>query len=141
MDMDLRKSLLKKLNDLAPEHGLVELSYPSFVRCYGFRTLPLSAADAVEGIGALLDAGGGLRMEIEVEGMRNGGEWFGGRRLWERGRSETVSKQTQGVAAPLKATSNEKITTDDEAEDRENFRQEPLWWVKNFWAAYDALTE
>jgi len=83
MDMDLKKQLLTKLEIIAPEYGMVELSYPSFMRCYGFRTQPLSAADAVEAVSALLDIAGGVRVEIEVEGARNGGEWFGSGRLWE----------------------------------------------------------
>jgi cell division control protein 45 len=83
MDIDLKSTLRSKLEAIAPEYGLLELSYPSFTRCFGYRSPPLSAADAVEAVSALLDVAGGVRMEVEVEGARNGGEWFGGGRVWE----------------------------------------------------------
>ncbi|ETW85742.1 hypothetical protein HETIRDRAFT_310882 [Heterobasidion irregulare TC 32-1] len=78
MDMDLKRELRTKLDAIAPEYGMVDLTYPSFVRCYGYHMQPLSAADAVEVLEALLDAATGVRIEVEVEGARNGGEWFGG---------------------------------------------------------------
>ncbi|KAF8894481.1 CDC45 family [Infundibulicybe gibba] len=141
MDMDLKKILLKKLNDIAPEYGLVELSYPSFTRCYGYRTQPLSAADAVEGISALLDVAGGIRMEVEVEGARNGGEWFGGGKTWEgatrdgrKGRPANDERDTadNAIGGGLDA-GDIKDSSDD--------KSEVEWWVKNFWAAFDALTD
>ena len=73
MAKDLKTSLRHKLDELAPEYGLVELSYPSFTRCYGYRSMPLSACDAVEALSALLEVAGGTRIEVEVEGTRNGG--------------------------------------------------------------------
>ncbi|KNZ74782.1 Cell division control protein 45 like protein [Termitomyces sp. J132] len=68
MDMDLKRDLVRKLNDIAPEYGLVELSYPSFMRCFGYRSQPLSAADAVEGISALLDAAGESQQTTAADG-------------------------------------------------------------------------
>jgi len=146
MDMDLKKILLAKLNDIAPEYGLVELSYPSFMRCYGYRSQPLSAADAVEGISALLDVAGGVRMEVEVEGARNGGEWFGNGRVWEvsSARVVTSKREVDRKAAAREVsggvsrngTETEHVTegmVKDGSEKRES------WWVKNFWAAFDAL--
>ena len=136
MDMDLKKSLIQKLNDVAPEYGLVELSYPSFMRCYGFHSQPLSAADAVEGISALLDVAEGMRMEIEIEGMRNGGEWFGSGKIWDANHSmsdrKNSSHRESGNTTSLQGDPSGE--TDDQPKDSE-------WWVKNFWAAYDALTE
>ncbi|KDR81482.1 hypothetical protein GALMADRAFT_89457 [Galerina marginata CBS 339.88] len=138
MDMDLKKTLVQKLNDIAPEYGLVELAYPSFMRCYGFRTQPLSAADAVEGISALLDVAGGMRMEVEIEGMRNGGEWFGGGRVWEGTRPESVTKQrSDGLENTLNSGGENQELGDTDKE----LPQEPQWWVKNFWVAYDALAD
>ncbi|KAK4686203.1 cell division control protein 45, partial [Tremellales sp. Uapishka_1] len=73
MDMDLKRHLRLKLDSIAPEYGLVELVYPSFTRTFGFQLSSLSAADAVEGLSALLEAAHGVRMEVEVEGGRGGG--------------------------------------------------------------------
>ncbi|KAF4614933.1 hypothetical protein D9613_002936 [Agrocybe pediades] len=142
MDIDLKKSLIQKLNDLAPEYGMVELSYPSFMRCYGFHMQPLSAADAVEGISALLDAAGGMRIEVEIEGMRNGGEWFGAGRIWEGTHTDKPKPLAEGTHEPSRQQgevqgANESGEVKETGEDQ----TEPPWWVKNFWTAYDALSE
>jgi len=73
MDMDLKHQLRDKLDAIAPEYGMIELTYPSCVRCYGYHMQPLSAADAVDALNALLDAATGVRIEIEADGARNGG--------------------------------------------------------------------
>jgi len=130
MDRDLKSLLRKKLDDVAPEYDLTELTYPSFVRFYGYESQPLSASDAVEGISTLLDVAEGVRMEVEIEGMRNGGEWFGGGRIWEAG---SLEKRKNGVASGLvlgDIKNGQKADTDN---------QNPMWWRKNFWAAYDSL--
>ncbi|KAJ7273195.1 CDC45-like protein [Mycena rebaudengoi] len=151
MDMDLKKTLVQKLNDIAPEYGLVELSYPSFMRCFGYRSQPLSAADAVEGISALLDVAGGIRMEVEIEGARNGGEWFGGGKVWEaannardsgrRKREERENVPPGGQAHTGAAGKAKRIGEGDEADDDpdDDGKKEVQWWVKNFWTAFDAL--
>ncbi|RDB20816.1 Protein TSD2 [Hypsizygus marmoreus] len=157
MDLDLKKDLLQKLNDIAPEYGLVELSYPSFMRCYGYRSQPLSAADAVEGIGALLDVAGGVRMEVEVEGSRNGGEWFGGGRVWEAGagREGTRRRGDEGGGRDKRpenagggsgggnagAAANKVKEGEEEQDGAVVKKQEVEWWVKNFWTAFDALDD
>lgn len=147
MDMDLKKDLLGKLNDAAPEYGLVELTYPSFMRCYGYRSQPLSAADAVEGISALLDVAGGVKMEVEIEGARNGGEWFGSGRTWELNSARVVtSKRGDGGRKEAVLSTSEasgmgaENTAETMAGDGSNTKEES-WWVKNFWTAYDALDE
>lgn len=135
MDLDLKKDLIKKLNDFAPEYELLELLYPSFIRCYGYHSQPLSAADAVEGIGALLDIAGGVRMEVEIEGARNGGEWFGAGSLWEASKYEQEGGRKADVANRADREAGEEGT-----ETTAKGIQVP-WWVKNFWAAHDALAD
>ncbi|KAL6305383.1 CDC45 family [Sparassis latifolia] len=125
MAKDLKLSLRNKLDQIAPEYGLVELSYPSFARCFGYRCQPLSASDAVEAVSALLDVASGVRMEIEVEGARNGGEWFGGGRLWEGGKERRRNDERENVPPGA-------MDVDDAA---------PQWLVRNFWTAYDALND
>jgi cell division control protein 45 len=151
MDMDLKKVLLTKLNDIAPEYGLVELSYPSFMRCYGYRSQPLSAADAVEGISALLDVAGDVRMEVEVEGARNGGEWFGGGKIWQVNPTRVVTSKRGDDSKEFAPTNEVPSNVNSDAagveygangttRDRLEEKSES-WWVKNFWAAFDALDE
>ncbi|KAJ2931441.1 hypothetical protein H1R20_g5670, partial [Candolleomyces eurysporus] len=133
MDRDLKKALVKKLDDVAPEYGLVELSYPSFMRCYGYHSQPLSAADAVESINSLLDFAGGARLEVELEGHRHGGEWFGGGKLWE---ADGYEKDPALVKVNA-ATKGQANGADDPTEESSELE----WWKKNFWSAYDSLLE
>ncbi|KAF9218521.1 CDC45-like protein [Gyrodon lividus] len=137
MDLDLKHQLRTKLDAIAPEYGLVELTYPSFARCFGYRGPPLSAADAVEAVSALLDVAGGITMEVEVEGTRHGGEWFGGGRVWDGGKrardeSPKTKKRADGGVDANRDANGDGI---DDIEER----TEVPWWVKNFWAGYDAL--
>ncbi|TFK86908.1 CDC45-like protein [Polyporus arcularius HHB13444] len=144
MAKDLKVSLRQKLDQIAPEYGLVELSYPSFMRCYGYRSQPLSAGDAVEALAALLDIAGGTRIEVEVEGARNGGEWFGGGKLWDGGREgrfrddERENVPPDILAQVVKAQVRAQAGADGK-EDSEG--QDVQWWVKNFWSAFDALSD
>jgi len=69
MDLDLRATLVSKMDDIAPEYGLTELTYRSYIRSFGFLASPISAADAVEGIHALLNAAYGVRIDVETPGM------------------------------------------------------------------------
>lgn len=117
MDTSLKRILHTKMDEIAPEYGLLELSYPSFVRSYGYKSQPLCAADVVDGVSALLEAAGGLRLEVEVEGGRNGGEWFGGGREWKMRREDN------------KPNGNSEGEEDDDE-----------WWKNNFWVAFDALS-
>ncbi|KAI0082764.1 CDC45-like protein [Panus rudis PR-1116 ss-1] len=136
MAKDLKQILRHKLDDIAPEYGLIELSYPSFARCYGYHSRPLSASDAVEAISALLDVASGVKMEVEVEGSRNGGEWFGGGRVWQMGGWEGKrEREDEGEIARILAK-GAKIQNgaEHDSEDGE-------WWVKNFWTAFDALND
>jgi cell division control protein 45 len=141
MDMDLKKQLHSKLSAIAPEYGLVELSYPSFMRCYGYRSQPLSAADAVEAVSALLDVAGGVRMEVEVEGARNGGEWFGSGKVWEA--SGTLKRVGDGGSVPLgsSVTVAKERSEEDGGNPSGEQNMEVQWWAKNFWTAFDALSE
>nr|GAT59629.1 cell division control protein 45 [Mycena chlorophos] len=148
MDKDLKQTLVHKLAEIAPEYGLIELNYPSFRRCFGYRTQPLSAADAVEGVSALLDVAGGIKLEIEIEGARRGGEWFGGGRVWEAPTNprdnRRLREERENIppgAAPANGAKPKRIgDVDDVDGDGEADSKELQWWVKNFWTAYDALS-
>lgn len=141
MDVDLKKALVQKLNDVAPEYGMVELSYPSFMHCYGYKTQPLSAADAVEGVGALLDVAAGVPIEVEIEGARNGGEWFGNGKMWQAPKASTAvatkkrkDEERENIPPGGEAViTNGKLAEVDEDEDKS--------WVQNFWLAFDSLSE
>ncbi|KAF7295344.1 Cell division control protein 45 [Mycena indigotica] len=151
MDKDLKQTLVVKLDEIAPEYGLVELKYPSFRRCFGYRSQPMSAADAVEGISALLDVAGGIRLEVEVEGARRGGEWFGGGKLWEaptNGRDNRRRREERENIPPGgpqtnggDAAKSKRVGEGEEMDGEEETDSKELqWWVKNFWTSFDALT-
>lgn len=153
MDTNLKRSLPEKLEAIAPEYGLIELSYPSFSRSFGFALSALSAADAVEGLSALLEAATGQRMEIEREGGRNGGEWFGGTRAWNVNGREAGSgngagsgsgdgKENVDPAAAAGQGQSRSVGGDEMVkETQEGKRKEQSWQVANFWIAYDACEE
>lgn len=120
MDIDLRSTLRDKLEAIAPEYGLVELSYPSFSRAFGYRITSLSAADAVEGLDALLQAATGVTIEVDREAAKGGGEWFGGKLPWhlpEAAGEKPRAEEGSGLAA----------------------HADQLRGERNFWVAYDAL--
>ena len=156
MDKTLKKDLLRKLESISPEYGMTELTYSSFIRCCGYRSQPLSAADCVEALTALLDAATGVKLEIEVEGARNGGEWFGGGKTWhvksERERNRWKDDERENI--PPKGDLFMKRAADGETGAGANGeaqgttegskpkgKQQLNWWMKNFWSAYDALNE
>ncbi|KAJ9104336.1 hypothetical protein QFC19_003977 [Naganishia cerealis] len=136
MDIALKTTLRDQLEAIAPEYGLVESTYPSFMRAFGYRCPQLSAADAVEGLNALLEAATGVKIEVEQEGGKGGGEWFGGSKIWSTG----VNSGPRGGAAKSadvgrNATQNEldEMDKNDKLEQRQSER--------NFWICYDALQE
>jgi cell division control protein 45 len=134
MDTNLKKILPEKLEAIAPEYGLVELSYPSFSRSFGFALSSLSAADAVEGFSALLEVAKGQRMEIEREGGKNGGEWFGGTRAWNVGGREAQGEDKENVD-PTRGGEEGRVKETQDA------KKEQSWQVANFWIAWDACEE
>ena len=142
MDTDLKSQLRSKLEAIAPEYGMVELSYPSFLRCYGYRSRPLSAADSVEAVSALLDVAGGVRMEVEGEGTRNGGEWFGGGRVWEVADKERWRDEERENVPPADTGAARGIEPGKKpAEEGDEQKMSVEWWTRNFWSAFDALDE
>lgn len=142
MDMVLKKDLHAKLESITPEYGMVELSYSSFTRCCGYRSSPLSAADSVEAVSALLDAAGGIRIEIEVEGARNGGEWFGGGRVWQlHGQNNRWKDDERENVPPVGQEDPKKANAGEEEGEEEDGKKTVQWWMRNFWSAYDALNK
>jgi cell division control protein 45 len=149
MDMDLKRTLTEKVESIAPEYGLFELSFPSFVRAYGYQSV-LSASDCIECISAILEVATGVKLDfqslhgghgtvsIDDQGQ-TGTLWDGGRgvRRWtelnDNSRSLTTmdkeNKSSDGSKPPGESTS--------EASKKQ---KEEVWWVQNFWIASDALS-
>jgi cell division control protein 45 len=136
MDMDLKRTLPEKLESIAPEYGLVELTYPSFSRSYGFTLSQLSAADAVEGISALLEAAKGVRMEIDREGGKGGGEWFGGTKVWEVDDGRLLTGKGEDKENVDPRAREEGVNGDGPTQEK---KKDQSWHISNFWIAYDAL--
>jgi len=136
MDMDMKRLLRDNLDAIAPEYGMIELTYPSFVRCYGYHMQPLSAADAVDVLNALLDAATGIKIEVEADGARNGGEWFGGGRMWRAAGRWAVPEAGRKAS---ERGQEEEHAAGERAEDERDERESPP--VRNFWNAFDALEE
>lgn len=156
MDTDLKVTLRDKLDAIAPEYGLLDLVYPSFVgtltsdilprhscscwlqvRCHGYATPPVSAADAVDGLSSLLDAATGLRIEVEVDGARHGGEWFGGGKVWHANGRWNVDAEDSAKPKEGGGEGEGEDVQDEEEEDGKRISE----FTKNFWNAFDALSE
>lgn len=133
MDIDLKRQLRHQMDTIAPEYGLVDLAYPSFVRSFGFRSQPLCAADVVEGVSALIQAATGVRLEVEAPGDHGGGELFGGGHIWDFERkskpeNHAVVTEFWKAQRPGYAAGEDGVT---DVGDK--------WWIRNFWVALDAL--
>jgi cell division control protein 45 len=55
MDKNLKETLREQMDTVAPDYGLSDLCFPSFIRYYTF-TLKYSASDVVYSMNALLSA-------------------------------------------------------------------------------------
>ncbi|QRW14540.1 PAB-dependent poly(A)-specific ribonuclease subunit PAN2 [Ceratobasidium sp. AG-Ba] len=133
MDRNFRKDLPDMLEAIAPEYGMVELQYPSFVRAYGFLTQPLAAADCVEAVSALLDAATGVKLEVETDGGRGGGEWFGSAKTWNAA-DAVGKKKSAGANGKESLGLDDSLRSKGEEEDEKNKA-----WRDNYWIAYDSL--
>ncbi|EOQ99098.1 hypothetical protein E3P92_03977 [Wallemia ichthyophaga] len=136
MDTDLKRALPVKVENTAPRHQLVDLSYPSFVRSFGLRSLPLAAADAVEAINALLQAATGIN--IYVDDGKGGGELFSNVRLWEITSlfGNTVDNKENKRNLTFFGQMEEG---DEDITALIKKKNDERSWERNFWIAYDAL--
>lgn len=145
MDLDLKNSLVSRMESIAPEYGLTDIVFKSFTRSYGFRSMPLSASDAVEGISALLQAAHGVRIEVEgiqivradtAAGTRSvdhaserGAATYGPRHLW--------SLRDTGVHVGTRGMDEDDLEQEHTSAEWEN--QSSATWVQNFFEAYRAM--
>ena len=76
-------------------------------------------------------------MEVEIEGARNGGEWFGAGRVWElNGYEGKRDREDEGEMAKILAGISKAAAGGKQGDDEEG-----EWWIKNFWTAFDALNK
>jgi cell division control protein 45 len=162
MNLDLRQSLLSRIEAIAPEYELTECIYRSFVRSYGLRCPAMGAADIVEGLDALLCAAHGVRIEVDAPGLAFGGaassigdaqgaylaamggqmpgsDMFNSKRLWQLTKASTkrsAASDKENVA-PLGAQQEEDGTIKTAPSKQEEGEEEN--WKLNFFAAFRAL--
>lgn len=149
MDIDLKQNLRNKVDSIAPEYGLFELAYPSFIRTAGYQSV-LSASDAVEAVGALLEVGTAVRLDFGKDG---------GFKSWNAFiRGEEDNKENLAPANADKNSRNNGQNNNqnragnfsdilghrpDQAQNNDDLakdaKKQDLWWVKNFWLAWHAL--
>jgi cell division control protein 45 len=122
MDIDLKSGLFTKVASLAPEYGLNDLTYPSFIRKSGYKS-DISSSDAVEGLGALLEVATGVRLDFG-----NGNATGGGREEWSEGIKGWVEKEGKEGGGREEEEGGEKKDGHEE------------WGRRNFWLAWDALS-
>lgn len=66
MDIELRRDLIRKLSEHVGAFGLIDLTYPSFRRCFGFKCV-LSAADVVHSLMALMECDDSLARHLQLQ--------------------------------------------------------------------------
>ncbi|OAV96836.1 hypothetical protein, variant [Puccinia triticina 1-1 BBBD Race 1] len=149
MDMDLKRTLTEKVESIAPEYGLFELSFPSFVRAYGYQSV-LSASDCIECISAILEVATGVKLDfqslhgghgtvsIDDQGQ-TGTLWDGGKgvRRWTELNDNSSKPQTAMEKENRAADGSRPPGESSEASKKQ---KEEVWWVQNFWIASDALS-
>lgn len=159
MDLDLRQTLVSRIESIAPEYGLTECVYPSFMRTFGFRSQPMSAADTVDGLEALLCAAHGIRIEVDAPGLAFGGtgvgsgglrgayaaamgeasqgsDMFGTKRLWQC-RPATGLPSSSGLNDNSSDQQAPTATQDSLA--HSNGGETGVNWSQNFFTAFNAL--
>lgn len=132
MDSDLKSRLYSNVDSLAPEYGLDDLSYPSFLRKSGFRS-DISASDAVEGLSALLEVATGVRLDFG----NIGGSGASIREEWKEGVKGWVEKGKEGGEGDKENSKPGEEGEEAEEEKRERKAQDSA--TRNFWLAWDAL--
>lgn len=139
MDLDLKNNLFSKVDELAPEYGLTELTYASFIRKAGYRS-DISSADTVEGLGALLEVATGVRLDFGNGGVGTGAAG-GGREEWSEGVKNWVKRDGSGSSVENKRPENGEVDEDEEgAAAAAMEKREFDWATRNFWLAWDALS-
>lgn len=131
MDLELRESLVTRLQSIAPEYGLTECVYSSFMRTFGFRSSPMSAADTVDGLEALLCAAHGVRIEIDAPGLAFGSAGVGAgglRGAYAAAIGESVQKSDMFLSKRLWTCGAQS-----------SVEQSTPAWTRNFFSAYNAL--
>ncbi|WFD33315.1 RSC chromatin remodeling complex ATPase component [Malassezia cuniculi] len=136
MDLDLRKSLVERMETIAPEYGLTDIVFRSFTRSFGFRSMPLSASDAVEGVSALLQAAHGVRIEIDGPHIMRTDSSYAN----SRGASSTTGFGTDGMpergmgsygTQTLWSLGDSGVSTPEDST--------RAIWIQNFFEAFRAL--
>jgi cell division control protein 45 len=139
MDADLKRKLREQMDAIAPEYGLDDLAYPSFVKSFGFRSQPLCAADVVESVSALMQAANGVRLQVENLDGQGGGEWFSGTRLWDM-RQKSLADLNGVSNERSRAAGNADFPSEDDLQGADGSGSSMgRLWVKNFWVAFDSL--
>lgn len=156
MDMDLKRTLRTKVDQVSPEYGLFDISFPSFIRSFGYQSI-LSSSDVVECVSALLEVANGVRLDF---GNEIGGAIWSGSKAWD----SSIGKEDRGGDeyddsgyggsdkenhGPANAQQNNGNSTAHNAAARAEEaaavaaakakKREEAWWVRNFWMAYDSL--
>jgi cell division control protein 45 len=156
MDMDLKRSLRSKVEQVSPEYGLFDIAFPSFTRSFGYQSI-LSASDVVECVSALLEVANGVRLDF---GNEIGGAVWSGSKAWDSsiGKEDGGAQddyEDSGYGGSDKENNGHNNRNNDIGNIAHNAaaraeeaaavvaakakKREEAWWVRNFWMAYDSL--
>lgn len=89
----------------------------------------------------------GVRLEVEIEGGKGGGEWFGGQRLWalggslgwsSNGKEPEPEEQEQEEEQGGDKAGNGVAGEGEDGRPSSKLKDEKAW-EKCFWASFDAI--
>ncbi|MBW0558590.1 hypothetical protein O181_098305, partial [Austropuccinia psidii MF-1] len=148
MDMDLKRSLREKVESIAPEYGLFELVFSSFVRAYGYQSV-LSASDCIECLNAILEVATGVKLDFDSLHGGNGiittDDGRHGGTLWDAGlglrRWTDINIETSKEVSEKEKHLSDNLGNHTDQSEVSKKSKEETWWVENFWIANDALSK
>jgi hypothetical protein len=135
MTVDNKKKMHERLKKIARQYKLNDISFPSFVRHFGYR-ITLSAADTVFAITALMDFGfEWLQKHLSATAPTDAGQ--SGRKMAGIG----VGLQTGPISHSLRHSNItmdflEQLSSSTEESSNGLFKN----WTRNFYIAWDALS-
>ncbi|KAG0240803.1 hypothetical protein BGW41_006661 [Actinomortierella wolfii] len=158
MDINLKKILKEKIESVAPEYGLHDILFTSFLRSRGFQGT-MSASDFAYAVSALLEVSPEASISLGIKADEHLG-------IDLAGSSTTAAFATNplmtangtgppstsvgnaptaaGANGSSRSTANRGSTANgsgaDDQNDSSNSTQ-PAWWHANFYKACDALSE
>ncbi|KAF9159605.1 hypothetical protein DFQ26_006365 [Actinomortierella ambigua] len=160
MDINLKRILKEKIESVAPEYGMHEILFTSFLRSRGFQGA-MSASDFAYAASALLEVSPeasiclGIKADehlgLDLAGSSSAASAFSTNPLMTANGTgppsgSTAASTLAGANGPSRSTATARGSAangsgDAQDSDSSGASTQPAWWHANFYKACDALSE